>query len=737
MNFTVGREGAKTVGTGGWLPPIMRATNHSGIVAACLILLAAGTSVLGDTVITKFTEAELRDAVAAGGRITFSSSGSIFLTQPVTVTNEVLVDGIGAQIQISGKKTTRIFNVETNGILALKNLFVVDGRATSGGAIYNSGSLALFDCFLERNTALGQSSQPVDEWSPAANAAGGAIYSLGGLVVSNCTFTANLAGGGDGWMMGPWAGANGGDGKGGAIYVRNLELLLEIRNTKFLGNQSFGGAGAWNIANGDVNAGGGAVGGALCVENGRVTVENCEFLTNSTIAGRSEGWAGGGVSQGGAIHLKGGQLTAWQSRFHQNSAVGAEMNEARGGAVANQAAFSARECFFSGNSALGQRGGYKQQAGLALGGALYNTSTAVLEANTFLTNQVRGGAGACEYHWFQPQSAEKAKGGAIYNAWLLTMLNNSVISNTSAGGTGGVEMSESGGWIVTNGNDGIGGGLCNQGKAYITNCTFAWNKAQGGLGGKPPGLQSPKGKDGQSVGGGVASLTKTVALYNCLLADNCAGGATCGEAWDGVGGGASSCALYNCTVAGNSAAKTGGGAFASTLDNCIVYFNTAPTGQNYTPECQLNYCCSAPLPANGVGNILGPPLFVSDADFRLAAGSPCIDAGTNLLGCPNTDILGNTRFIDGNGDGKVAWDIGAYEFNSFSPPRFAAPPQLTVDGWKLNVTGAPNKWVHVQKSSNLRDWEDIWSGFMGSEGVKQVNDGDTGQKVMFYRAVVP
>jgi hypothetical protein len=22
-----------------------------------------------------------------------------------------------------------------------------------------------------------------------------------------------------------------------------------------------------------------------------------------------------------------------------------------------------------------------------------------------------------------------------------------------------------------------------------------------------------------------------------------------------------------------------------------------------------------------------------------------------------TDILGNTRFIDGNGDGKVAWDI--------------------------------------------------------------------------------
>ena len=73
-----------------------------------------------------------------------------------------------------------------------------------------------------------------------------------------------------------------------------------------------------------------------------------------------------------------------------------------------------------------------------------------------------------------------------------------------------------------------------------------------------------------------------------------------------------------------------------------------------------------------------------------------------------TDMLGNTRFIDGNFDGKVAWDIGAYEFNSFPPPRFSSPPRLTSDGWKLNITGAPNKWVHVQRSSNLKDWEEIW-----------------------------
>jgi len=134
---------------------------------------------------------------------------------------------------------------------------------------------------------------------------------------------------------------------------------------------------------------------------------------------------------------------------------------------------------------------------------------------------------------------------------------------------------------------------------------------------------------------------------------------------------------------------------------------------------------------------------------------PCIDAGTNLVGVSATitnwsgeveliaytheptDILGNTRFIDGNRDGKVAWDIGAFEFNSFKPPRFNSAPQLTSDGWKLNITGAPNKWVQVQRSSDLKNWEVIWPlVFMGSEGVKQVVDGDMGQRVMFYRAVV-
>jgi hypothetical protein len=142
-------------------------------------------------------------------------------------------------------------------------------------------------------------------------------------------------------------------------------------------------------------------------------------------------------------------------------------------------------------------------------------------------------------------------------------------------------------------------------------------------------------------------------------------------------------------------------------------------------------------------------------DFRLREDSPCIDAGVNLVGFSSkvtnewghtlivayahdpTDILGNTRFVDGNGDGVVAWDIGAYEFNSYKPPRFLGAPQLTSSGWKLTLSGAVNKWVQVQRSSNLRDWVDIWPPvFMGSEGIQEFIDCETGEGMRFYRAVV-
>jgi hypothetical protein len=284
---------------------------------------------------------------------------------------------------------------------------------------------------------------------------------------------------------------------------------------------------------------------------------------------------------------------------------------------------------------------------------------------------------------------------------------------------------------------------------------------------------------GNSDGGASGST-----LYNCTVTGNDGSGASWSTLYNCMvtgnsGRGAYRSTLYNCTVTGNS----GGGVIGiydagwgwyggSTLYNTIIYYNS---GGNYDESTTLNFCCTTPLPTNGVGNITGPPLFMDMAagDFRLREESPCIDAGTSLLGLtwtygtgtydPDTgeeimavasyahdptDMLGNTRFIDGNFDGRVAWDIGAYEFNSFRPPRFTCPPQLMPDCWKLSITGPPNKWVRLQRSSDLKNWEDWWERsdgngrgspspvFMGEAGIGQFNDEDIWRKAMFYRVVV-
>jgi len=254
------------------------------------------------------------------------------------------------------------------------------------------------------------------------------------------------------------------------------------------------------------------------------------------------------------------------------------------------------------------------------------------------------------------------------------------------------------GFTLTNGVAGGGGGVfCESTSAVLTNCVLAGNSAPDGYGGGAyGGTLNNCTLSGNSAPYGDGGGAYASALNNCTLTDNSAPGWYGGGAYGGTlnnctltgnsaygGGGACDSTLNNCTLTGNlaycgggdcdgtlnnctltdNAAGWGGGAYDGTLCNCIVYFNTATNGANYYQDQYggvLTYCCTTPMPTNGVGNIINAPLFVDYAggNLRLQSNSPCINAGNNAYVVGSTDLDGNPRIVGGT------VDMGAYEYQT-------------------------------------------------------------------------
>ncbi len=127
--------------------------------------------------------------------------------------------------------------------------------------------------------------------------------------------------------------------------------------------------------------------------------------------------------------------------------------------------------------------------------------------------------------------------------------------------------------------------------------------------------------------------------------------------------------LLNCTIVDSETGihcTAGDGDYPCTLNvaNCILWGNTCDLDSDY-PQISLRRCDIESEWIEEGDNISLNPRFAdpSTGDYRLLAGSPCVDAGDNsVLSAPGLDLGGNLRIA--NGEHSLTVDMGAYEYNS-------------------------------------------------------------------------
>jgi parallel beta-helix repeat protein len=297
------------------------------------------------------------------------------------------------------------------------------------------------------------------------------------------------------------------------------------------------------------------------------------------------------------------------------------------------------------------------------GGGIWCESLSVIVSNCIISGNISPnyyGGGVFRGTLFScilTNNSASGGGGAASNVLFnCTLMHNSAYQIQDASGGGGAYGCILNNCLITANQSTTGKILGNGGGAafsMLASCIISNNSATGNGGGLYFGAANNSliSSNRASSGGGAYSNI----LNNCILQNNFAGN---------TGGGAFNSALVNCAVVSNAApipapAPTGGGVTGGSLNNCILYYNSGAGGSNFLGNVAINYCCTTPLPTNGVGNITNAPLFVNVTnDFHLQSNSPCINAGNNSYITNTTDFDGNPRIVGGT------VDIGAYEYQT-------------------------------------------------------------------------
>ncbi len=335
------------------------------------------------------------------------------------ITGNITIVGNGQTIERTGGPAFRLFDVASGGSLTLENMTLTgglaqgSGSAADGGAIYNSGNLALSGVAVKSNKAVGNSGGRTPgslNGNVGASAGGGGLYVAGGTVtLSNDTLSGNGAQGGNGGNgnfdsqhVGGYGGT-GGFGSGGGLFVAGG--FVALNNDTFSSNMAQGGAGGhggiglptgppggpgFKIGRGGGGGTGGTgAGGGVYVTAGTVTLSDGTLSANQAKGGNGGsggsgspvGLAGvGGLGAGGGLYVAGGSATLSNDTLNGDNADGG--SGGTGGSAA-------------GVSATGGTGGLGAGGGLVMASKYFETGagTLLLGNDTVSGNYVVGGYG--------------------------------------------------------------------------------------------------------------------------------------------------------------------------------------------------------------------------------------------------------------------------------------------------------------------------------------------------------
>ncbi len=670
-----------------------------------------------DIVGTGATNADvIIDANGSRGFDLFSSQGtsSISFTK-LTIQNGVANDGSGGGAINAGS----LVNLSINDVAFDNNAADLDfiGSRSSGGAIQTSGNLTVIGSTFTNNTAT--NSGGAIDFSPftgpvptpttllisgsdftdnSANVDGGAVNASGGdIEISSSTFSQNQAddSGGGVFLIGVDSvsmsepifdqnvaqGLQGADGVGGGLYIRgNDGTTVSLDAMTLTGNAALG-------------AGGGAI-----------LIDTLATVSSSTVDGNQV------TGNGTTFETGGGGIAVLADQFTSTLTLASTQ-------IIHNSAPAA--------------------AGLSLIDTVATLSEVFVDSNT--ANESSSGAGGIGVLRTIPPLGSFGDD---------LVIDTSIISNNSTAGSGGGVGSIDASTLIIDSiirdntaSGGIAGGVGLIGQNFGPTLTVR--------------RSTLSGNDALANGGGIGVLDAGLFVSNVTISNNFASDAGGGIAYSNSissfsGGVEFSTIASNAASLGSNVVVDGtsvlrflssiigdpiapAGAITPAVNVAEIGASVSSQGFNLVSDTSSGFAAATDL--IGVDPRLGPladndsltqPLGSPIQTRALLTSSPAIDAGA---GAPlAVDGRGRPRPLDGNGDGNLQNDIGAFEAEALivtpdvadlSVSLIGSPDPVTAGStltYRITVTNAgPDPATGVQVVDDLPADVTFVRGFVGAD----------------------